>query len=302
MQNQNFLTIDSGGSKTKLSLYLGERLLKTASVKGFGSAVDSDKVNAELLKTLKDFCLLESPYSVVCNLGGKNKCEFALTLKQAFPNSKIQLFRESEGMAGKVLCEKYRAQMTLMVGTGSIAIAPVGDKIVISGGWGANVSDQGSGYQVGLDAIKNALIELDGIKPLSILTKKLTDMEKPFVLESAEEYCKNRDKVRERLFPLDRANIASFAKIVFECAKLNDKNALSIYQKAGCDLADVVSLAVEKTERPLNKLVVTGGMVNAKEFWAKEFEKALMAKYDLKEVIYIADGIDQAMCEIAKNI
>ena len=205
-------------------------------------------------------------------------------------------------MVGLVLCEMYSAQIVLMAGTGSIAIATAEDKVVISGGWGPNISDAGSGYQLGLDAIRIALNELDGLEPLSLLTKALTGAEESPKSMSTKEYCEYRDKVRQRLSPLDRAHIASFAKTVYECACAGDPMALSLLKKAGEDLASVVLSAAQKSQQSISRIVVTGGMVNSKFFWQKAFEEKIKEKYSINEVIYIADGIDTAMRQMAKYI
>lgn len=296
------LTVDSGGSKTKLSLYDENGLLiKEDCVKGYGQIVDCENLLTEFINELKDFCGLTKVCSVVCNLGGKNKNQMLKTLTAVFPTAKIILFRESEGVVGLKLCQKYNADVCLMVGTGSIAIAPVGEKVVISGGWGANISDDGSGYQLGLDAIRLALKEMDGIKEPSLLTKTITGVNilpKPM---TAEEYCDFRDGVRKKLFPLERSHIASFAKVVYACAKQGDKSALELYKKVGYDLADGVLLAIKKTGKRLDGVVVTGGMVNAKEFWQNEFENKLKEINQKVKVDYITNGVEVATLQIAKE-
>lgn len=297
-----FLTIDSGGSKTKLSLFTTDQTkLKETAIKGYGLAIDSDVVIDSFCTDLVSFCDGFDVKLVVCNLGGKNKNQFFNTIKKAFPNAKIELFRESEGVVALTLCKKYCSEVTLMVGTGSIAVAPNGENTVILGGWGANVSDKGSGYQLGLDAIKLALEEIDGVKKCSLLTKTLTGVEFPPKDLSAVKYCEFRDRVRQKLLPFDRQNIASFAKTVSLCAKNGDKKSLSILKKVGKDLADIVIATARKVGGVTN-LVVTGGMVNSKEFWQEQFERRIKAKYNLKKVYYISDGVDVATKEIAKNI
>ena len=302
MQEKVFLTADSGGSKTKLSLYTqaGE-LVKFSVCEGFGKTADSDDVLPVFATALKTFCEGYLPKVVVCNLGGKNKTEIFNTLQQTFPHKKIKIFRESEGIIGRVLCDLYGAQVTLMAGTGAIAIAPVGDNTVICGGWGANISDQGSGYQLGLDAIRLVLEEIDGTKELSVLAQKLIGENSPPQVLTASEYCDYRDKIRQRLAPLDRLHIASYAKTVCECAEKGDAVSLSLYKKSGADLANLVCRAAAKTRLPLVNVVVTGGMVHAKKFWTENFENHLKQLYNIQKVFYIADGIDIGMCAIAKK-
>lgn len=304
MKNTAFLTIDSGGSKTALILYdTNGSSIKKDTTAGYGIASDSDAVITELSQYLTSFCDGYDVVNAVCNLGGKNKKQMENTLQSAFPKAKINVFRESEGLAGITLCRMYSAEVMLMAGTGSIAIAPVSeDKTVISGGWGANIGDKGSGYSLGLDAIKLILEELDGVSELSEFAKAFTNMKKPPLHLSAHEYCTFRDGIRQKLGPFDRAGVARHAKTVSFLAEKGDKTALELYRKVGIDLADVVISAVKKSGKNLVNTVVTGGMVKAKKFWQTSFEERLKANYDVKNIFYIDDGIDKAMCEIAKNM
>ena len=180
MDNRAFLTVDSGGSKTELKLYsIGGDLIKGGTLRGFGAASDSEDVLDEAVRDLAYFCADHRITVVVCNLGGKNKKQMEATLKSAFGEAEVALFRESEGVVGIELCKKYSSQVTVMAGTGTIAIAPRDEKVVICGGWGANISDKGSGYQLGLDAIRTVLEEIDGTEPLSLLTKTITGINAP---------------------------------------------------------------------------------------------------------------------------
>lgn len=300
MVDKTFLTIDSGGSKTKLSLYgLDGKLIKENTTKGFGLAQDGDEELIELSQSLLEFCFGREVLAVVCNLGGKNKNQVLKSIKTAQPTAKVKLFRESEGVVGRELCKKFNAEVCLMSGTGSIAIAPVGENVAIIGGWGANISDKGSGYELGLDAIKLALEEIDGTSQLSLLTKTLIGVDVPPSLMTADKYCEFRDQVRKKLFPLERSHIASFAKTVYLCAKQGDEKAKSLYKKVGVDLSKNVILAIQKTGKKLNGVVVTGGMVYAKEFWQKEFLEELNKKFQDVKVYYLANGIEVATHDLA---
>jgi N-acetylglucosamine kinase-like BadF-type ATPase len=296
-----FLTIDSGGSKTELALYSEDgKLLCKGRAQGFGLAEDSGAVLLDVKQSLSDFCAGYDVTHAVCNLGGKNKNQIEATLRAAFPSARIRVFRESEGTAGLELCRMYSAEVTLMVGTGAIAIARAGENAVISGGWGANISDGGSGYQLGLDAIRLALAEIDGVGELSLLTKTLTGLEEPPKPMSAEDFCAFRDRVRQSLAPFDRAHIASFARKVYDCARRGDASSLELYKNVGRDLANLVLAAAKKAGGVLKGTVVNGGMVNAKEFWSASFEERLRSEYPSVTVHYITNGIDEATCRMAK--
>ena len=295
--------MDSGGSKTVLALYkCNGTFIKENKAQGFGIAEDRDCIFEEMLQILSDFCAGYEVSYVICNLGGKNKMQIEKTVKSVFPNANTRVFRESEGTIGLELCKMYSADVTLMAGTGAIAIAPVGDKAVISGGWGANISDKGSGYQLGLDAVRLALEELDGTGELSLLTRSLTGISEPPGPMDAKEYCEFRDSVRGMLAPFDRAHIASYSRIVYESAKLGDKKSLELYEKVGSDLAKLVIAASQKAQTKLSCVVVNGGMVNGKEFWMNSFEERLKSEYGAIKVHYLTNGIDKAMYHMAEKM
>ena len=303
MINDAFLTIDSGGSKTNLSLYSsGGTVIEKSTCQGFGKAFDTNEIIPELLSVLQRHYDGYTVEVIVCNIGGKNKGEFLQTLKMFSPRSKALVLRESEGDIGRMLCKMYNAQVALLAGTGSIAIADVKDKTVICGGWGANIGDMGSGYQLGLEAIQQVLKEIDCSDHFSLLSKAMLKEECPPKLISASEYCKYRDSVRGKLSPFDRSHIAEYAKVVCKCAEEGDDTSLSLYKKAGEDLADIVLSAVAKIRENRVGVVVTGGMVNAKKFWKNHFENRLSTHTDIKNISYIPNGIDQALSEIAKRM
>ena len=303
MDNKAFLTIDSGGSKTVLALYTCEGVfIKDGRSRGFGIAEDSNSVLEEAKQVLSDFCFGYEISHIICNLGGKNKNQIEKTLKFAFPYANTKVFRESEGTFGLELCRMYSAEVTLMAGTGAIAIAPVGNKAVISGGWGANISDKGSGYQLGLDAVRLALEELDGTDEFSLLTKSLTGIKEAPKAMNAKDYCDFRDSVRHSLLPFDRAHIASFARTVYDCSRLGDKRSIELYEKAGLDLAELVITCSRKAQAELSCVVTNGGMVNGKEFWMKSFEERLKNEYGAVKVHYLTNGINEAMCCMAEKM
>lgn len=301
--NRLLLTIDSGGSKTKFLLRTDDgRLIATQETEGFGTATDSDEVHPVFFTELKKLCDGWNIAVVVCNLGGKNKEQITKTIEQALPHAKIYVFRESEGLVGATLCHDLHAQVALLAGTGSIAIAPIQNQTIICGGWGANIGDQGSGYHLGLQAISDSLEQLDGTAPMSELAKQITGIASPPGILCAEEYCALRDKVRNRMKPLDRAHIASYAKTVSACAAQKDPHAQMLLRQAGLDLADLVLRTAAKTGNPLRCVVVTGGMIHAKQFWQEAFETRLQEKHKVEQVIYLPDGINDALYTLAKKM
>jgi len=61
----------------------------------------------------------------------------------------------------------------LIVGTGSAGLAVVGGKRWNVGGWGNVISDEGSGHEIGVHAIRRAIWAHDGIVPMTPLAAAL---------------------------------------------------------------------------------------------------------------------------------
>ena len=157
------VTLDIGGSKTRGCVY-DKEMQGFSIIGGFGLATDSEECLLALLEALeKQF--EGSRYevnAVAVNLGGKNKYQIKRTVKAAFPNAKVVVYRESEGDIAIKILQLYNADVLVMAGTGCIAFAKNGNNSIVLGGWGRDIGDEGSGYYIGNLAIKLALKEMDG--------------------------------------------------------------------------------------------------------------------------------------------
>lgn len=272
--------IDSGGTKTKIILANEDgTILKTKIIRGFGLSIDpADEPILELEKALSDMCLQKDLVSrVVVNLGGKNTTQMYNCISSVFHKAVVDIFRESSGVIGDMIREKYAADIIFFCGTGCIVIAKSEDKYMVFDGWGKDIGDFGSGYYIGLKAVQNSLTELEKGRPLSILAKRITGEEYPFISSrSFVDLMEKRDLVRSRIMPIERAKVASYAKIVFECAKNNDIAASNIFNDVGERLADTAKRATDIFKNKLYfKIAFCGGVSASKCFWINSFNKSM---------------------------
>lgn len=299
---EKIIICDSGGSKTVLKVLSknGEDL-KTFNCVGFGKAQDSKEELEELVSLLNQIDNKDEIIKVVVNLGGKNKEQVYTTIKNHLKGAKVLVFRESEGEVLKALSKKHSAEIVLLAGTGAIAYASDDHKNgVVCGGWGMNISDQGSGYDIGLSAIKRSLLELEENKPLSMITKKITGRERAFTL--GEDFCLERDKVRANFIPLDRKKTASYAKEVLACANSGDDLSIDILKSAGEDLANqIIRTAKLVGLNKLNGVVVCGGVINCGEFITKPLEEKVKKSLEVNKFVYDIDGVIEGVKYIALN-
>ncbi len=301
---KNLLIVDIGGTNTRLRVMdISENILWESVSGGVATAADSTFPIPSLENQLSVMPGKENIGAVSINLGGKNTEQVKLCFGKFFPDTPLKIFRESEGTAAYALGEEYGAPIVLMAGTGAIAVGKSDNGFVITGGWGINIGDDGSGYDIGLQAIRMSLRALDNTQGLSPLTQFLCDCTEP-LLATAEPatYRDGRDMVRQRLFPLDRQHIASFAKIVADFAEKGDKSALDIFKYSGEKLADLVICTAKKLTGEIPNIVVTGGLIHSRKFWAEYFEAAIYRLIPDVKIHYVSDGLLKGTFKIAKDL
>lgn len=123
----------------------------------------------------------------------------------------------------------------VIVGTGSIGFARVGEEVYTIGGYGFPVSDEGSGADLGLRAIRNALWARDGRIPHSDMTREVLD----HFHGSAGEIV----DWTARATPTD---YAAFAPMVMDRASEGDPVAEAIVQAAARRLDRLIRVLLDR--------------------------------------------------------
>ena len=198
-----FLAADIGGSKTIINVYnQNSDLVKNHNTLGAGLSEDSNDDIPHISKLLEQVSAEYSVSSVGINLGGKNTEQIKQIFARYFKNAVIDIFRESDGTAALMLSRKYNSEVVLLAGTGSIAIGfDQNGKYIVTGGWGADIcGDIGSGYDIGLKALQQSVLALDGIEPLTKMQKYITGCNTPITKETDITKIRDiRDGVRQHI-------------------------------------------------------------------------------------------------------
>ena len=297
---KKLLAIDIGGSKTRIQVLDTEaNIISEICGVGMATAVEDSSPLPDLDELLTKITDKSEIAAIAINLGGRNTDQVKNTFAAHFPSASIKIFRESEGTAAYALGDEYNSPVVLMAGTGAIAVGKSNGKFVTTGGWGINIGDEGSGYDIGLQAIRLSLQALDSTEPLTPLAKYISGCDAPLkATDSPTTYRDNRDKVRENIYPLDRQHIASFTKIVADFAERKDALALKIFEQSGKSLSNLVTKTFDKLENAEPSVIVTGGLVHTRKFWASSFEKNLSGI----SIRYITDGLLTGTRRIVKEL
>jgi glucosamine kinase len=167
-----------------------------------------------------------------------------------------------------------RPGMVLITGTGSSCYGRTPDgRSWLAGGWGPVISDEGSGYWLGVQALRAAATAEDGRDPTA---RRLRDA----VRERLELDEMRAMMHRMYVVGMSRAEIASLAGLVLEAARAGDPAALRILS-AGADLLGEV---VEAAARALGladgpcELAITGGLTNAGDLYLDPLGRAIRAR------------------------
>ncbi|MBB4017856.1 glucosamine kinase [Chelatococcus caeni] len=171
----------------------------------------------------------------------------------------------------------------LIVGTGSCGLSIVNGERTYVGGWGAEISDEGSGLAIGREAIRRALWAYDGRAAMTALAETLLD-----------GFGRNPEMIIDWARSARPADFARLAPLVFDYASQRDALAVSLVEAAARDVARIA-------ERLLGagapRLCLMGGVAGALQPWLPPYvtDRVVPAAADATE------GAILMACQAAAN-
>lgn len=249
------LALDSGGSKVLGILYNEEfqpiRAVRTGSLRPNTTPEDRIRKNiADIIGTLElpglhigrvsgivDCGLLHEEIRKVCTVDETAGCgEFA---------------------AGMWAAEIFGNGVLALSGTGATLFARYNGQNYGTGGYGAAVSDEGSGYWVAREAFNAAILDDQERGERTLLTDLIAEH---FGLTRLDFHdAVFRVYGQERLSPV--ACVASCAPLVSRAAEAGDRIAMDILARAGRGLAEQVLYLIRKYSLPTDLPVTVSGSV-----------------------------------------
>jgi N-acetylglucosamine kinase-like BadF-type ATPase len=233
--NENlYLGVDGGGTKTEFAVVSASgSVLKRIIKPGCNPNDIGFEKAAEIITSGINDILIEYPTvkSIFCGIAGSSTGNFreklCAILNKIHP--KVETKIQSDAVNLFAICDQ--ADIALISGTGSVALVKSGTGYKRLGGWGYLFDRAGSAYDVGRDAIAEALKEEDTLKKPSAISRML---------------CKkmNTTSVWEHINALyngGKSYIASFASLVFDAYQEGDAIAYSIIDKNAQALANLLN-------------------------------------------------------------
>ncbi len=168
--------------------------------------------------------------------------------------------------------------VVVLAGTGSnVAGRAATGQIVTAGGWGPALADQGSGHFLGLESLRRGFLAIDRQQPSLILDAARTYWNLSSVGALIEFANANPPPEFSRLVPS-----------VVSCAKQGDPVALEVLEQGGTDLANLVSLVIERIRKletestaafKVPAVAVAGSILEHLDAVRKALESALRKQY-----------------------
>ena len=229
------LGVDGGGSRTRAVAVDGDGNLQATARAGCGNyqVIGLERL-ATLIAEMVDKLGVSADYLGLGLAGAGRAAEREDILgmvreRFGFKNTVVATDAQV-ALVGAHGCE---AGLIAISGTGSIVLGrDANGREARAGGWGPILGDDGSGYDIGLGALRAVLATLDGSGPATVLSRtllgavNLTDWEQliPFVQKGE----------------ISRQEIAALCPVVFASAKEGDPVAGEIIEKAAAALGNQV--------------------------------------------------------------
>jgi glucosamine kinase len=297
------LGLDGGGTKTDCVLLdsAGAVLARTQTGAsnplrvGFGAAIGAVREAARRAMAEGGVAVDAHPAAVCVGLGGVGPPESAekvrVLLAAEFPQSQIRLCTDLDlalAAAGP------GPVIVLLAGTGSFAIArSASGETARAGGYGSQIGDEGSAYDIGRRAVLTAMHENDRTGADSPLGQRLL----------RELGCADWSEVKSRAQAASDEVFPRLFSVVAALAEVGDAAAQGILRAAAVDLTMLSeNVAARLGLRGRLSLAKTGGMMGRSKFLEAQLDERLRRAFPEAEIGQLKMAPAEAAAQMALQL
>lgn len=272
--------VDAGGTKTETAAYdLNGEILGSA-VTGYGNLLNGkEKALSNIIlgiQNLVDKLGSKDLEGIYLGIAGSEGGDIVDIVSKAISikfNISPVIMNDSK-LALKALLKGEDGILTI-AGTGSISFGIKDDIEKRCGGWGNLLGDEGSGYKIAIEAVKNLIHEYDYGLERSELSK---DILKKLEIEDVNE-------IITFIYSNTKDNIAALAPIVSIRANEGDDIAIKILKEEGKALGRTTGRVFESLQFSQCRVGIVGGALKKSKILREAFQKELMSLGNIKEFI-----------------
>ena len=287
----SFLGIDGGGTKTRCLLgdeiaVLGTGRSSSCKVQRVGEACAHDALAAAIHEACVQAGISPRQIARTCaGVTGAGRLEIANVTRDLLSNivgGEIEIIGDVE--VGFEDAFGPGPGVIVIAGTGSIAYGRnAAGKTARAGGWGHAISDEGSGFWIGVEAIRAALHEHDG-RDNSDLLKDLIDA------VGAKDFDDFVVKVNAHPQP----DYASLFPVVLSAADRCDSIAAGVLGQAGVQLSKLAQTVIQRLFASVDDISVAshGGVLANSSKVRDAFAREL--RLQTQKVRFVDEAVDPA--------
>jgi glucosamine kinase len=271
------LGFDGGGTKTDCVLMKesGEILARTQAGPsnplrvGFGAALAAIREASQTALKAARVEGIERATAICAGLAGVGPQESAAKmqtlLEVEFSGSKVQICTDLDLV---LAAAPEGSAIVLLAGTGSFAIGRnAAGETSRAGGYGSQIGDEGSAYDIGRHAVLAAMHEDDRTGQNSALGQRLL----------RELGCANWSEVKVRAQSASDEVFPRLFSVVAALAEINDASAQGILHAAAFDLAFLAESVAQRLQLRTTPIFIakTGGMMGRSKFLEAQLDERL---------------------------
>lgn len=296
-----YIGIDGGGTRSRLvAVDENMKVLGRAEDGSTNLAAETYKnVSASIKALVESFCAgaglsLQNCRGICLGSAGASAGDNAKLLERIFRDigysGNVKIYNDGEML---LLAEtKGEPGGILISGTGSIGYAVNKAGVLFRiGGWGHLIDDGGSGYRIGMDAIKAAMMDFDGRGEKTVLSNMVADF---FGLDSL-------GKLSGYIYGKDfaKAKVAEVALLVRDAASRGDNVAIAIENQAAQDLITVARAMIKRAGLDAHKMVLSGSVILRNEYIRKIFESEIRKSFPNMQIVEVSDSPEMGAAYLA---
>lgn len=272
-----FLGIDGGGTKTKVIIINEHEEIMFENTSGPSSidTVDIEQTSTSLYEAISPFFLENKDMyidAVFAGIGGivfEKDFEQVESLIRQLPfinkNARVRARNDMENALYSGDC--FNEGITIICGTGVVAFGKDATKSHKSSGWGYKEGDLGSGYHLGVEAIRYTIRAFDGRYPKDEFAKEVA---KAIHMKEATDIIQISDRYYN-----DRTLTASLAPIVTTYANLDHPYAKRIIDVATDEVALAFKAVYDRLSLNHKTCVIVGSLGNAPGYYKTSLHRKI---------------------------
>lgn len=249
--------------------------------------IELNKMTSTRLKECKGLCA-----SIAGVDTDEDKEELENIFKQMGVTCKIKIVSEQELILATHI--RGEAGVAVFAGTGCYAYAKDAQgNTYRCGGYGYLIDDAGSGYSIGMQAIRYAFMSYDGRLPKTALEEKVRAH---FSVEAIPDIC---DIIYSEQF--NRAKIADLVMAVKQAAEAGDQPATIIEQSSARELSLLARSLIIRGKLQKGKVVLSGNVLLMNDRIQKTFIQLLKKDFPEIEVAATSEKPEMGAAFLAMN-